>query len=261
MTSETNALVEKYYSSRAGWLDGTSEFLGMIETRLERHAAVLDVGAGSGRGYKYHLRGRVARLVGVDLSPEVLQNPFLDEAFCCNADHLPFRDEEYTHVFSDYVFEHLSDPARVISEIYRVLKPGGCFFLRTPNQWHYVPLIASVLPETLQVRLLERMTTRNANDIFPKFYRCNTEREVKRTFTRAGFSVEKLVLVEKEPVYLLRRPVLFRIGVVYERLVNSSELFRHLRSNILGIFQKPHRQTQGFVLPTRPTQQVSQLAL
>lgn len=248
MISETDALVEKYYSSRAGWLDGTSEFLRMIESRLQPDAAVLDIGAGSGRGYKYHLRGRVARLVGADISSEVLQNPYLDEAFCCDAVQMPFHDGEFAVGLSDYVFEHLPDPPAVIHEIHRVLKPGGYFFLRTPNRWHYVTLFASALPEALQIRLLERMTPRKANDIFPKFYRCNTETEVRRAFTRAGFSVEELLLIEKEPTYLVRRPGLFRIGVAYERLVNSSKLFRHLRSNILAIFKKPHTRS----IPSQP---------
>src|SRR5258708_28116797 len=53
---------------------------------------VLEIGAGSGRANQNHfdLRGKVARYAGVDPDKTVLENRYLDEAYQCTADSLPF---------------------------------------------------------------------------------------------------------------------------------------------------------------------------
>src|SRR5437868_10362550 len=237
-TSEPVRLIRKYYSSREGWIDGTTQFRQMIRAKISPGSRVLDLGAGAGRDYKHSFRGESVHLVGVDIAPEVLQNPWLDEAHCSDAAALPFGDGCFDVIFSDFVFEHLPEPRGAIREIYRVLKVGGYFFLRTPNRWHYVVLVASALPEFAQEILLERFTPRKSEDVFPKFYRCNTEGMVRRLFVKAGFTVEELVLVEKEPTYLTRSAWLFRAGVWYESLVTSTDRLKSCRSNILARFRK-----------------------
>ena len=51
---------------------------------------------------------------------------------------IPFGDEEFDVVVASQVIEHLQKPKVLISETYRVLKPGGYAILSTPNlsSWH-----------------------------------------------------------------------------------------------------------------------------
>ncbi|MCI0354665.1 MAG: class I SAM-dependent methyltransferase [Acidobacteria bacterium] len=236
--SVSSELLRTYYESRPGWVDGTTEFRRLIEERLRAGSRVLDVGAGAGGGQHLDMRAPGRRVVGIDVAPEVLHNPHLDEARCCSAAHMPFGDAEFDLAFSDYVFEHLPDPEAVVREIHRVLKPEGQVVLRTPNKWHYVPLLARLLPQRLHGSLLSRCTERRATEVFPTFYRCNTGRALRKVFEQAGFVTEVLWYVEKEPSYFLRHPLLFRAGVGYERLVNSSRRMRHFRSNLFAAFCK-----------------------
>jgi SAM-dependent methyltransferase len=233
------ALKEIYYENRPNWIDGTSQFRNMIQRNLSSASSVLDVGAGSGRTYNFNFSGKVARLVGIDISEEVLGNKFLDEAYCCDATQMPFPDGSFDMVYSDYVFEHLPNPQAVVSEIFRVMKPGAALCVRTPNKWHYVTMIARLLPDRSHPRLLNSLAIRSKEDVFPKHYRINTADELLDTCHRAGLHLDELQLVEKEPFYLMRWPVLFRIGVAYERLVNSTERLRFLRANILACFRRP----------------------
>jgi SAM-dependent methyltransferase len=47
-------------------------------------------------------------------------------------DHLPFADSRFDIVVSNQVFEHISEPVRVLPEIHRVLKPAGLFLALFP---------------------------------------------------------------------------------------------------------------------------------
>lgn len=42
-----------------------------------------------------------------------------------DAHQLPFEDQSFDMVYGRYVLEHLQDPQQALSEVYRVLKPGG----------------------------------------------------------------------------------------------------------------------------------------
>jgi 2-polyprenyl-3-methyl-5-hydroxy-6-metoxy-1,4-benzoquinol methylase len=48
---------------------------------------------------------------------------------------LPFVDKHFDAVVSLAVLEHVQDEAKALSEIHRVLKPGGDFLIAVPNKW------------------------------------------------------------------------------------------------------------------------------
>ena len=51
---------------------------------------------------------------------------------------LPFRNAEFDTVFSHALLEHLATPLKALEEILRVLKPGGCVGLRSPDWGGFV---------------------------------------------------------------------------------------------------------------------------
>lgn len=53
-------------------------------------------------------------------------------------DRLPFPDESFDAVISNQVFEHIEDPASVLPEIRRVMKPGAVFIALFPlrDTWY-----------------------------------------------------------------------------------------------------------------------------
>lgn len=224
-------------------VDGAARFHQMIKARLpSANARVLDIGAGpQGAPWSSRPVPTACRLVGIDIDPRIAENRFLDEAYIASCEALPFPDTSFDIVYSDFVFEHLADPGITIREIGRVLRPGGFFLLRTPNKWHYVTIASRLLPNVLHTAVLNVLTPhRDREDVYRTYYRCNSERDVIRAFTREGFEVNEIRMWEGEPSYFLNwKHSLYWLGVAYGRVVTSAGWLRGLRCNILAAFRWP----------------------
>lgn len=176
--------------------DGFVEFFSRINALLPDKADVLDFGAGRG-GWTdaplspYHRRLRDFRaaghrVVGVDVDEVVTENPSVDEAHVITpGERLPLPDDAFDLVFADHVLEHVdhADAPFVVSELQRVLRPGGWFAGRTPNKWGMIGVGARMVPNDLHVRVLEKLQPgRQERDVFPTRYAMNTRRDLARLF-------------------------------------------------------------------------------
>jgi SAM-dependent methyltransferase len=146
--------------------------------------------AGCGTGIEtVNLRRRAPglRIHGVDISSVALADavaqPDRGDAVFHQAvlERLPFADAEFDYISSHEVIEHVEDPAVVLREFARVLRPGGVCAIATPNG-------ASLWIEHLRQRIKRLFGRRGApvgadHTRPPAFWR--------REFVRAGFVVER----------------------------------------------------------------------
>jgi SAM-dependent methyltransferase len=234
----SDQLYKKFYGEPGNpKYDGTLAFYSAIRSLARPDGHVLNLGAGPFSANRIKsLRGEVAWVAGADIDPIVLSNEELDAAFVIEDHRLPFDDGRFDLVFSDYVLEHVETPDLFLSEIYRVLKPGGSFLFRTPNLFHYVAMISYATPHWAHERLANRVRAlpEGAHEPWPTFYRLNTRRSIRRAAERAGFLNIRLSMEEYQPAYLVFHPAAFLVGVAYERLVNSAEWLAGFRANIFG---------------------------
>jgi len=91
-----------------------------------RQLDVLDVG-GRIQPYRALLEGRLRRYIAVDLRRTPLVN------VVGRGEQIPLADEQFDLVMCTQVLEYVPEPACVIAEIRRVLKPGGCLLLSVPS--------------------------------------------------------------------------------------------------------------------------------
>lgn len=105
--------------------------------RSKTDGTALELGCGRGS------LARIApRYVGVDLA----FTPLLatrGRSVQCDMEHLPFRDASIAFVFSWAAIEHVPHPEQVLTEIERVLRPGGTALLAPA--WHCRPWAAEGL--------------------------------------------------------------------------------------------------------------------
>lgn len=109
---------------------------------------VLDVG-GRVQPYRSLLADRVRRYVALDLR----RTPLV--SVIARGEQIPLASDYFDIVICTQVLQYVPEPAAVIAEIRRVLKPGGCLVLSVPaiyprdwdhDSWRF-------LPESLQVLL------------------------------------------------------------------------------------------------------------
>lgn len=88
---------------------------------------MLDVGCGT-MPYRHYVDHQVQRYDGLDIEPRVKGVKFVSDAQQMTA----VASSEYDFVLCSEVIEHVPRPERVLSEISRVLKPGGTLLLTVP---------------------------------------------------------------------------------------------------------------------------------
>jgi SAM-dependent methyltransferase len=214
-----------------------SRFLDAIREYARPNDLVLDAGCGSGRVFQHRLVGSVRRVVGVDITDETRGNPNLDGAARGDLCALPLRDGAFDLIIVSHVAEHLIEPEPVFRELARVLRPGGRLLLLTPNRWHYVTLLAALLPHRVH-EAFNRSRGVDEHDVFSTVYRANTAGRLRSLAEGAGLTVERLEQFETEPEYLAFHVVPYALGVAYERLMNRFEALAPLRVNLLLVTRK-----------------------
>jgi ubiquinone/menaquinone biosynthesis C-methylase UbiE len=122
-----------------------------------RGRAVLDAGCGTGIFSAIFARHGAGRVLGIDISPGSLGTAHsLKEKFgLANADFerqdmlsLPYPAATFDIVWAWGTVHHTTDPLRAVSELIRVLKPGGSLFLAVYKRTN-VTWIHEILRRTL----------------------------------------------------------------------------------------------------------------
>ncbi len=224
-------------------IDGTVEFYTRVQSLLREGMEVLDFGAGRGAALQMdtspfrrslrNLRGKAARVVACDVDEAVRQNPGADEVFVIRPnERLPFPNEVFDIILSDFVFEHIDDPNAVSEELNRVLKPGGWICARTPNRYCLVSLAARLVHGSMHSWVLQWVQPeRSAVDVFPTVYKLNSKSQIARWFPADKFE-NFTYRYESEPSYVFDNTYIMGAALAINRLlppIMKSGLFVFLR--------------------------------
>jgi SAM-dependent methyltransferase len=172
--------------------DGTVQFYSRVNALLQPQMLAIDLGAGRGAlhegpdGYAKRLaglKGKVGRVIGVDVDPVVARNRGVDGAVVYDGRRLPFRDASIDLVLADYAFEHIGDPENLAGELTRTVRAGGWICARTPYAWSALVAVSRVIPNPHHANTLRRLQPeRQAIDVFPAYYKMNSNVTINRLF-------------------------------------------------------------------------------
>ena len=103
---------------------------------------LLDIGCGR-MPYKQYIleNSSVTQYVGLDIENALKYDASVKPDFIWDGIKMPFEDRQFETAFGTEVLEHCPKPEMILSEVSRVLKPGGVFFFTVPFLWplHEVP--------------------------------------------------------------------------------------------------------------------------
>jgi len=180
----------------------------------------------------------VKQVVGADVDHDSLKaHPNIRQRVRSDGQTLPFRDGSFDVVTANMVLEHVEDPHRLLSEVYRVLAPGGVFLAHTPNLRGYATLLATLIPGGVKPRLASWLHGRAEADVFRTHYRINSEAAIRRAASHAGFAdVTVRHLVSDAQLVMVPPLVVFELLLI--RLLMTRPL-RRFRMYVIASMRKP----------------------
>jgi SAM-dependent methyltransferase len=207
-------------------IDGTIAFFNRVNALIDSSSVVLDVGCGRGsysedpihfRRNLRILRGKAAKVIGIDVDQNAQDNTFLDEFRVIQGESWPVDSNSIDLIISDNVLEHIENPDKFFMEIHRVLKNGGFLCIRTPNRWSYFGIAATLIPDIYHSRVTSVVQDgRKDEDVFPTVYKCNSIWKLKNIMKKSGFNCI-VYGYEAEPSYLSFSKIAYLIGVLHQR--------------------------------------------
>jgi ubiquinone/menaquinone biosynthesis C-methylase UbiE len=148
---------------------------------LKEGQRLLDLGCGTGWAVRYaaglvHERGE---FYGIDISPKMIEKAEASSSGFNNvhfsitsAEQLPFDDNFFDFIICSNSFHHYFNPDKVLSEVYRVLKPGGRIY------------ILDATSDTFIVRMADKRTKKRD----PAHVKLYSTQEFGTLFARAKLS-------------------------------------------------------------------------
>ena len=207
--------------------DATIDFYLRIKSLLEPEFIVLDLGAG--RASWYHddkckirrdirkIHGTVKKMIAVDLDSIVLENPVSDIQIHMKNNNIGVLDNSIDLIICDFVLEHVDKPSDFISEIERVLKPGGYFCARTPPKSSYAAIISRSINEKYHESILNLAQPKRKNiDVFDAYYLMNDKKSINRLFS--GWNI-LFQYYKTDPAYFGKSKILYKLMEILHKLL------------------------------------------
>ncbi|MBI4019224.1 MAG: methyltransferase domain-containing protein [Candidatus Aenigmarchaeota archaeon] len=208
---------DKYYFERR-----VRELKKILEN-TSKEANILDVGCGTGINVEFLHQHGFSNVCGSDISRTLLETARaknLRNMVLTGSIELPFKDASFDLVTMLDVIEHMDGYKNNLSEISRILKPGGRLFITYPNPG-MIWLIDIMAAIGLKIPGKEnKVPFPELEEAAQPFFECETFQPIVLVSKLPRFALHFFEMVEKiMPGRLLRRVALSYV-VVLKRTFN-----------------------------------------
>lgn len=227
---------QEYRKINRQWRDSLTVYRDTIDKLTVKNTYVLDIGCGHGNFLK-PVYEKTVHTYGVDPNKDALaKNKLIKNKVVGVVEYLPFRNNFFDLVVSEWVLEHLDNPERAFREIYRVLKPGGKVIFLTPNVWNYNVWIIRLIPNFLHSLFTTKLYGRQEGDTYPVRYKINSVKKIAEILVPLGFKKSQVIL-NGDPSYISFNRPLFALACLVEKILDFKP-FRLGKVHIIGIYKK-----------------------
>lgn len=209
-----------------------------ILSELSFEPPVLDLGCGEGIFAKVLFTTHID--VGIDPDSQELQRARQFGAYRkliqAQGEELPVKSESFSTVLSNSVLEHIPQLTPVLREVYRVMKPGGTFYVTVPtDQFDRNTVIYQALTRLGLLALAERYRT-----FFNRFWRHYHYYDLEgwsSLFRDAQFQIQRSQFYDPKRLCMLNDLLApFALpSFLTKRMLNRWFLFPSLRGIVAGL--------------------------
>ena len=169
------SLHDKYSVNKTG-------FSNMIASSydLKEGDRVLELGCGNGLLWQGRgdLIGRCSELILSDFSEGMLESAkealkdYEDIRYeVIDIQYIPFEDNSFDVVIANMMLYHVPDLDRALTEVSRVLKPGGTFYAATYGEQNVMPFVGRLLKDYIEEPKLNRkFILQNGEEVLKKYF-------------------------------------------------------------------------------------------
>ena len=235
---------ERFSVNKYGWMRWYFD-----ELNLPSKSKVLELGCGDASLWKKN-KDRIPKESDITLSD--FSRGMLNDAkitlgekardfkfHIIDAQQIPFEDCTFDVVIANHMLYHVDIIESALSEIYRVLKPGGYFYCSTVGQNHMIEIRSIMLKfksETMDIK---------SSDITSRFNLENGMAKLKEWFDNieAKSYEDNLIVTEATPI----------IDYIFSMPGNVGESFDKERLDKLSVYLKDKIASEGGIYITKDT--------
>ena len=170
-----------------------------------KHPKILDIACGEA-----HITNKIKQLIpqaevaGFDGSVSAIRYAvakFVDIDFCvADALNLPYKKNFFDIVVCNNIWEHVTNPMQLLSEIKRILKPGGYLIVSTPNRYRIENIYNLLKGRSVALMSQHHLTEYTLGQVVEQMswggfdvIKCVTPHIKRDTSTKERFTVYKII--------------------------------------------------------------------
>lgn len=235
---------EMFSVNKYGWMRWYFD-----ELNLPEQCTLLEIGCGDANLWKKN-KNRIPK--GLDITLSDFSKGMLNDAKVTlgkkaddfkfqiiDAESIPYDDCSFDIVIANHMLYHVENIENALSEIYRVLKPGGYLYCSTVGQNHMIEIRDIMLKfesETMDIK---------SSDITSRFRLENGEGKLKKWFSNIAMKryEDSLIVTEIWPI----------VDYIFSMPGNVRESFNSERLQELNKYLKGKIATEGEIYITKDT--------
>jgi ubiquinone/menaquinone biosynthesis C-methylase UbiE len=214
-----------------------NKFFERVKKLTNAQPIILDVGCGNRSDLSQYLRANSNNIIihGIDIDEYAKDNPDVDQVYIGSAEKMPFEDEIYDMVFSQFLLEHVEDAHKTLASMARVLKKDGTLIITIPNPASPEGMVTKLTPYSFHVkfkRVVEKVDDAHQNT-FPTRYSFKSVKNIKSILHDLGFKIVEAHYIAESFYRFRRRPILGNLSILYTKLLSLLHLDRFQSSVVI----------------------------
>ncbi len=201
----------------------------LLRKNINNETVWLDVGCGNNE-YVSDYGSNAKDALGIDIIDyDNRENaPFLKS----DIRKIPLPSAYANFITLRMVAEHLERIPEDLSEVDRLLAPGGILVILTTNIWSPLIFLPRLLSFRLKKWLILKFFGAESDEVFPTYHRFNSYHKIKN----GVYNLQLKSIEYFEQVSFHSNLLAVTLGLLYAVL--NLGMFRFFRSNILAVFEK-----------------------